>query len=144
MKMSTVLLLILFSILSCTNQQVDSGQEQLSDMEKVEASTRLLRHVVLFKFKESASPADVERIEQAFSALPAKIDVIKDYEWGINNSPENINKGFTHCFFVTFDSEEGRAVYLPHPDHQAFVELLQPYLEDVLVLDYWTPHNAIH
>ena len=36
------------------------------------------------------------------------------------------------------DSEEGRAVYLPHPAHKAFGKVLGPHLEDVLVLDYWT------
>ena len=65
-------------------------------------------------------------------------DAIKDFEWGLNNSPEGLNKGLTHCFFVTFDTEEGRAAYLPHPAHKAFVSLLGAHLEDVLVLDYWT------
>ena len=76
-------------------------------------------------------------MEAAFSALPSKIPEIKDYEWGTDNSPEGLAKGFTHCFFLTFDNEEGRAVYLPHPDHKAFGAVLTPHLDDVLVLDYW-------
>lgn len=98
----------------------------------------VLRHVVLFKFKESAPPEKVREIEEAFSALPSKIAEISGYEWGINNSPEGLNKGLTHCFFVTFKSEADRAVYLPHPAHKAFVDLLGPHLEDVTVVDYWT------
>ncbi|MEN0050443.1 MAG: Dabb family protein [Bacteroidota bacterium] len=97
-----------------------------------------LRHVVLFKFKDSTSTADIEKVEAAFTALPAKIPQIRDFEWGTNNSPEGLDKGFTHCFFLTFDSEEDRAIYLPHPDHKAFGEVLSPHLGDVLVLDYWT------
>ncbi|MEM6318942.1 MAG: Dabb family protein [Bacteroidota bacterium] len=96
-----------------------------------------LRHVVLFKFKEGTAEADIKRVETAFSDLPNKIKEIKAYEWGTNNSPEGLDKGFTHCFFVTFSNEADRAVYLPHPDHQAFVEVLKPHLDDVLVLDYW-------
>nr|WP_318544242.1 Dabb family protein [Marixanthotalea marina] len=99
--------------------------------------TKQLRHVVLFKFKESSSAADINKVETAFEALPSKIKEIKDLEWGLNNSPEGINKGFTHCFFVTFDSEEDRAIYLPHPAHKAFVDILSPHLDDVLVIDYW-------
>jgi len=49
-----------------------------------------------------------------------------------------LNKGLTHCFFVTFHSEEDRAIYLPHPDHKAFVVVLSPHLDDVTVVDYWT------
>jgi hypothetical protein len=98
----------------------------------------LLRHVVLFKFKDGASPSDVQKVEQAFSALPSKIPQIAAYEWGTNNSPENLNQGFTHCFFVSFKTEKDREVYLPHPAHVAFVEVLKPVLDKVLVIDYWT------
>ena len=97
----------------------------------------LLRHAVFFAFKEEATQADIDEVQRAFSALPGKIDAIYDYEWGTNNSPEGLDKGFTHAFFVTFRSEADREVYLPHPDHQAFVEVLRPHLADVFVVDYW-------
>ncbi len=97
----------------------------------------MLRHVVLFQFNEDATDADIKRVEDAFAQLPDKIDVIKDYEWGTNNSPEGLNDGLTHCFLVTFDSEEGRAIYLPHPAHKAFVEILKPHLKKATVVDYW-------
>ncbi|SMO48914.1 Dabb family protein [Fodinibius sediminis] len=111
-------------------------EENITDTEHMDQ--KRLRHVVLIKFKENTSEEDIAEVEDAFSALPDKIPEIRDYEWGINNSPEGLNKGFTHCFLVTFASEEDRAVYLPHPDHKAFVEVLEPHLADVLVVDYWT------
>lgn len=96
-----------------------------------------LKHAVFFRFKEDAAAEDIKKVEEAFAALPSKIDTIKRFEWGINNSPERHAAGFTHCFMVTFDSEEGRATYLPHPDHEAFVEILKPVLDAPRVLDYW-------
>jgi hypothetical protein len=99
--------------------------------------TKVLRHVVLFKFKDDASAADVQKVEDAFKQLKPKIKLIKDFEFGKNNSPENLNQGFTHCFFVTFASEKDRDDYLVHPDHKAFVEILKPYLDKALVVDYW-------
>lgn len=96
-----------------------------------------LKHAVFFKFKDDASREDIKKVEAAFAALPSKIDAIKAFEWGINNSPEGKDEGFTHCFMVTFDSEEGRAAYLPHDDHQAFVDVLKPSLDKVRVLDFW-------
>lgn len=98
----------------------------------------VLRHVVLFKFKQSTSPEKVKEIVDAFSALPSKIPEIADYEWGLNNSPEGLNKGLTHGFLLTFKSEADRETYLPHPAHKAFVALLTPHLEDVTVVDYWS------
>ena len=101
------------------------------------APTRVLRHVVLLKFKDDAGAADIRRIENAFSALPSRIDAIYDLEWGTDVSVENRQKGFTHCFIVSFRSEADRAEYLPHPAHEEFGGLLGPYLDDVLVVDYW-------
>jgi hypothetical protein len=101
------------------------------------AQKKELRHVVMFKFKDSSTPADIKSVEDAFRALPTKIKQIKGYEWGTNNSPEGLDQGFTHVFFLTFKSEEDRAIYLPHPDHKAFGALLGPHLDKVMVLDYW-------
>ena len=97
----------------------------------------VLRHVVLFQFKDGTSEAGVSKIENAFRALPGKIDVIQDFEWGTDVSVEGLAEGFTHCFFVTFASEADRDAYLPHPDHTAFGAVLSPHLEKVLVVDYW-------
>ncbi|OUW16836.1 MAG: stress responsive protein [Opitutales bacterium TMED158] len=99
---------------------------------------RVLRHVVMFQFKDSSSKQDVQKVVKAFNALPSKIDSIIDYEFGVNNSPEGLDNGFTHVFLVTFADEAGRAKYLPHPDHKAFVDVLKPHLEKVQVLDYWS------
>ena len=98
---------------------------------------RLLRHVVLFKFKEGTDPAAIKKAEEAFAALPDKIDLIKDFEWGLNNSPEGLNKGLTHCYTLSFASEADRDAYLPHPDHVAFTKLIPDILDDVVVVDYW-------
>ena len=95
-----------------------------------------LKHAVFFKFKDDASPEAVQKVEEAFTALPSKIDTIKAFEWGKNNSPERHSHGFTHCFMVTFADAAGRETYLPHPDHKAFVEVLKPVLDEVRVLDF--------
>ena len=100
--------------------------------------TKLLRHVVLFKFKDSTTDEQVREIENAFCALPSKVDAIYDFEWGTDVSVENRQQGFTHCFLVSFLSEADRAKYLPHSAHKEFGQLLGPHLDKVLVVDYWT------
>lgn len=104
---------------------------------KSSRSQDLLRHVVIFKFNDNSAAEDVKKVEDAFRALPAKIKEIKDFEWGTNNSPEGLDQGFTHCFFVSFASEKDREIYLPHPAHKAFIEILKPHLDKALVIDYW-------
>jgi hypothetical protein len=95
-----------------------------------------IRHLVLLRFKDAATPAQRQHLEQEFCALQSKISAVQSLEWGTNNSPEGLDKGFTHCFNLTFADEAARARYLPHPAHLAFVEILKPALDDVLVLDY--------
>ncbi|MBC8769025.1 Dabb family protein [Arenibacter sp. BSSL-BM3] len=133
----TISLLAAILLMSSNIPNTNNFKEDLS-MHDSKKQDSVLRHVVLFKFKENTSKADITKVEKAFSALPSKIPQIAGYEWGINNSPEGLNKGLTHCFFVTFQSEEDRAIYLPHPAHKAFVEVLSPHLDDVTVVDYWT------
>jgi quinol monooxygenase YgiN len=98
---------------------------------------KLLRHVVLFKFKEDAKAEDIKKVVDAFAALPKQIDTIVDFEWGTDVSPEKISQGFTHCFLVSFRSAEARDAYLPHPAHKKFVEIVKPHLDKPLVVDYW-------
>lgn len=103
-----------------------------------DAPQRLLRHVVLFKFKSEVTEAQVQEVVDAFAALPKKIDVIHSFEWGTDVSVENKSEGLTHGFLVTFRDEKGRDAYLPHPAHQEFVKLVGPRLDKVVVFDYWT------
>lgn len=94
------------------------------------------RHIVLFKFKDEATPEQVEAVEKAFGELPSKIDTIVDYEWGLSESLEQRNEGLTHCFFVTFADKAGLQTYIPHPAHLEFKKVLLPILERSLVFDY--------
>jgi hypothetical protein len=104
---------------------------------------KVLRHAVFFKFKDGTSQADVDKVLAAFDGLPKKIDTIKGYQRGKNTSSAGFSDGFTHCFFLTFADEDGRATYLPHPDHKAFGNTLRPHLDKVFVVDYWgTPEKS--
>jgi hypothetical protein len=96
-----------------------------------------LRHVVLFAFKDDASFEQIDAIVTGFSELPGAIPGIVSYEWGTNVSPEGLNDGFTHCFTLTFASNEDRDIYLDHPAHTAFVATLKTCLARSLVVDYW-------
>lgn len=94
------------------------------------------RHVVLFKFKDTASKEQIKAVEDAFRELPKQVNTITDFEWGTNVSPEGKDEGFTHCFFVTFKDKAGLEVYLPHPAHKEFGSKLKGLIDKVLVVDF--------
>ena len=97
----------------------------------------LLRHVVCIKFKEGTKPEDIKKVEEAFYNLKNKVsDYVLSLEWGTNVSRENKDKGFTHCFVLTFASEKDLKSYIAHPDHKAFGAVLGPVMDDVFVFDF--------
>jgi len=98
---------------------------------------KALKHAVFFKFKDGTPDEDVKAVEDGLAALPAKIDAIKAFEWGKNNSPEKHDEGFTHCFMFTFDSEKDLKEYADHLEHVAVVKILVPKVEKVRVIDFF-------
>jgi hypothetical protein len=96
-----------------------------------------LQHVVCFKFKATVSAQDIKKVEAAFRELKPKIPLIVSLEWGTNVSKEKKDKGFTHCFVLTFKSEKDLDTYVTHPEHKAFGKIVGPLLDDVFVIDFW-------
>jgi hypothetical protein len=96
-----------------------------------------LYHVVSLKFKKSATKEQIKAVEDAFVGLKEKVPGITSLTWGTNVSPEKHDKGFTHCFVLSFASDKDRDAYLPHPAHAAFGKTLGPVLDDVMVIDFW-------
>jgi hypothetical protein len=96
-----------------------------------------LQHVVSFKFKSTAAPQDIKKVEQAFQGLKQKIPQIVSLEWGTNVSKEKKDKGFTHCFLLTFKTQQDLDAYVVHPEHKAFGKIVGPLLDDVFVIDFW-------
>ncbi|MBC7382711.1 MAG: Dabb family protein [Bacteroidia bacterium] len=122
---------ILFLFLAFFTLGITARAQQNSD------NKSLLRHVVIFKFKDSSAPEDVKKVAEAFANLYGKVPQIKSFEWGINNSPEKFNEGFTHCFVLTFSAEKDLADYQLNPAHIEFQKILKPHMEKVFVVDYW-------
>ena len=97
-----------------------------------------VRHIVIFKYKPDAQPAQIQEVTDAFRDLQNKIPGIRTFECGSNNSPEGMNLGFTHVYQLTFESVAARDAYLPHPEHKAFGALLGRLgiVAEVFVVDY--------
>lgn len=98
----------------------------------------MIRHIVLFRYRESAQQGQIDQISHAFLGLKDNIPGILEIEHGINDSPEEKNLGFTHIFQLTFRDGEARDAYLPHPEHINFGKLLDELdiVTDAMVVDY--------
>ncbi|KAA8998119.1 Dabb family protein [Affinibrenneria salicis] len=96
----------------------------------------MIRHILLITFTHDASAAQIEQVKQAFLQMPDDVEGVQAVEWGINDSPEGKNEGFTHCVMMTFRDEQARQHYLPHPRHDALKAIFRPALSHIVVLDY--------
>ncbi|MDQ3534882.1 MAG: Dabb family protein [Bacteroidota bacterium] len=97
-----------------------------------------VRHVVVFKYKPGTTDEQIEKVNKAFGDMKNTIPGIVAFEYGVNDSPENKNLGFTHVYLLTFENAQARDTYLPHPEHKKFGSFLGELniLEDAFVVDY--------
>ncbi len=96
----------------------------------------MVRHYGVFKFKPQVSAPQIEACFRTMKAMVGMIPGLMDMEYGPYSSPEGMNDGFTHGFLMTFDSEESRDAYLPHPIHEHAKDVVVPCLERVVVFDF--------
>lgn len=96
----------------------------------------MIRHILLIKFKSTAEAHDIHMLKASFESMPSKVQGVHSVEWGMNDSPEGKNKGYTHAVMMSFVDEAGRDNYLPHPEHNELKQLFRPILEDIVVFDY--------
>jgi hypothetical protein len=98
----------------------------------------MIRHTVFCRFSKNA---DIAAIESALKGLQQSIPGILAITFGADNSPEGLQKGFTHAFSVDFTDGAARDAYLPHPEHQKVGQMVvaaaEGGLEGLAVID-WT------
>jgi hypothetical protein len=88
-----------------------------------------VRHIVLFRFTDSASDEQIAALSAGLDALPTAIAEIRSY---IHGRDLGLRAGnWDYGVVAQFDSVEDFHVYREHPDHQALVrDLLDPISEE--------------
>jgi hypothetical protein len=101
----------------------------------------MTKHIVLVKVRPDLAEAQLQLVFAELGGLKNSIAGIINFSWGALNSPEGLDRGYTHAFEIEFENAAARDAYLPHPEHQRVAgEVLLPALQDgvnsVLVFDY--------
>jgi hypothetical protein len=96
----------------------------------------MIRHILLIKFKPAIGLNEIEDTQTLFVDIAQKVSGIEAVEWGVNDSPEQLNQGYTHTVLMTFADESARQQYLQHPAHEALKAIFVPRLDDIIVFDY--------
>jgi len=89
----------------------------------------MLRHVVMFQFKEEAQgrtkAENIEITRQMLEALPQKIEWIRASQIAVN-APDADEGNYDLVLITDFDSMEDYRRYKVHPDHVAVGTFMRP------------------
>jgi len=95
----------------------------------------MIRHVVMFRFKEEAGEAERRSVSEGLSALPDSIPEIVRYDHG---SDLELREGnFDYVLVAEFADAQAFERYVGHPEHQRFVrERLTPAASERVAVQY--------
>jgi len=99
-------------------------------------ATKQLRHVVAFNYKTDVTQEQKTKVSAWFLRLKSEIPEIQNLEGGTDIKPAG--KKFSQCFIVTLKNEQDLDTYGSHPKHKAFSAFVDPLLEEVMVVDFWS------
>jgi stress responsive alpha/beta barrel protein len=94
----------------------------------------VIRHVVLWAFKDTVAPAERGAIVESVRALRTKVPSLRSLEVGENLSPARA-QGYTHVLIETFTDREGLAAYASHPDHIPVLARLRDAVAQLVAVD---------
>ena len=98
----------------------------------------MIKHIVLFRFKDFAEGADkaenIKSLKSRLEALEDIIDEIKFFEVGINFDNSDVAYDLALC--SEFESKEDLYSYQKHPEHAKVVDFVKKVCENRIVVDY--------
>ncbi|MEO5839070.1 MAG: Dabb family protein [Acidimicrobiales bacterium] len=97
----------------------------------------MIRHCVMFRWKDGTSPATIGEVEVALAKLPGQISAIAAYTFGRDIAVNDGNYEF--AVVADFATLDDYLVYRDHPDHkQVIVELIVPNIADRSAVQFET------
>ena len=100
----------------------------------------MIHHIVMFKLSDTPDArqkeAHKQEVKERLERLPARIDVIRSMEVGLNVVAQA--RAFDVVLVSTFENLDDLEIYRVHPAHQEFVAYVTKIREQVASVDYET------
>lgn len=95
----------------------------------------MIRHIVVFEFKEGASAEERAELLAEIRELPSRYPTMRRFASGENISQRD--SAFSHAFSVEFDDEADLIAYLNSDTHEEFViERFRPRVESRAIVSF--------
>ncbi|MGA2028127.1 MAG: Dabb family protein [Syntrophobacteraceae bacterium] len=96
----------------------------------------MLKHVVMCKFKNSASESAISEVEKGLGGLPAIISEIMEFEFG--KDVLRSERSYDFALVSGFENLEKMERYRVHPAHQKVAVKLKEICDSMLIVDFET------
>lgn len=98
----------------------------------------MIKHIVMFKLKESAEgrdrAANINALKAKLQALPSQIEEIRLFEVGINFLKASV--AYDLVLVSEFESIDALYSYQKHPEHVKVADFVVKTCESRIVVDY--------
>ncbi len=97
----------------------------------------MIKHIVMFKLRDFSEAEKAEKklqLKKMLENLPAKIDLIKYFQVGINYA--SVSNAWDLVLHSEFTDDKDLNSYRVHPEHQIVVTFIKDITEHVAVVDY--------
>lgn len=78
----------------------------------------MIRHIVLTRSREDVDESTIAEIHAGLSNVAARLPGAHGFSGGASNSPEDLERGYTHGFTIDFDDHAALAAYAEDPEHR--------------------------
>lgn len=94
----------------------------------------MVKHVVMWKFKEAASAEDRLAMKRKLEALQGVVPSLLRIEVGLDQSDKAASMDM--LLYSEFQTFEDLTAYAEHPQHLKVVEFVKPLVSERAVVDY--------
>ncbi len=94
----------------------------------------MIKHLVMFRFREDAGSAAIDAIVAGLNGLPALIPEIRSFQVG--QDVLRSERSYDLALVSDFDDLEALGRYQVHPEHQKVVTLVKQAASSVVAVDY--------
>lgn len=99
----------------------------------------MVRHIVLTRCAPGTSADTIGEIYAGLRAVSERLPGATNFTGGPSNSPEDLERGYTHGFSIDFDDHAALRAYADDPEHRALgarlVEAADGGIDGLLVVD---------
>jgi len=94
----------------------------------------MIKHIVLFDFKDENKKDNIERAKEMLLALVGDVPTLKKMEVGVNFSQEE--RAMDLSIYTEFEDRAGLEAYAIHPKHLEVVAFIKTVVSGSKVSDY--------